>query len=197
MEPSTRTDLRILKIFKRYKISLTRTYFSTFALFLVFVILVSLIVFFGPISFRLEPCECSQFSYISHFNFCSHSTDKKVNFVAFLTMKSVMPESTHFGYRLMLPLLHWKGFVINWHILRCILCLPAVVSNDTLSPVYPVPVYNLTAPPASSNDNQTYNATAAVPATEPAPVPTAAVTAPTQPVYNATAAPVEVPTASG
>lgn len=53
------------------------------------------------------------------------------------------------------------------------------------------------APAAYPNASQTFNATAVAPVIEPAPVPTAAVYAPTQSVYNATAAPVQVPTGSG
>ena len=66
-----------------------------------------------------------------------------------------------------------------------------------MSPVYPVPAFNQTAPPAYPTVPQTYNATQPAPATEAAPVPTAAVTSPPEPVANATVAPVVPPTSYG
>lgn len=70
-------------------------------------------------------------------------------------------------------------------------------SNNSLSQNYAVPANNMTSAPAAyPNASQTFNATAVAPVIEPAPVPTAAVYAPTQSVYNATAAPVQVPTGS-
>ena len=67
-----------------------------------------------------------------------------------------------------------------------------------MSQNYAVPANNMTSAPAAyPNASQTFNATAVAPVIEPAPVPTAAVYAPTQSVYNAPAAPVQVPTGSG
>ena len=67
-----------------------------------------------------------------------------------------------------------------------------------MSQNYAVPANNMTSAPAAyPNASQTFNATAVAPVIEPAPVPTAAVYAPTQSVYNATAAPVQEPTGSG
>ena len=72
-----------------------------------------------------------------------------------------------------------------------------VTPNNTMLPVYPVPAFNQTAPPAYPTVPQTYNATQPAPATEAAPVPTAAVTSPPEPVANATVAPVVPPTSYG
>jgi len=70
----------------------------------------------------------------------------------------------------------------------------SVTPNNTMLPVYPVPAFNQTAPPAYPTVPQTYNATQPAPATEAAPVPTAAVTSSPEPVANATVAPVVPPT---
>ena len=67
-----------------------------------------------------------------------------------------------------------------------------------MSPVFPVPVFNQTAPTASPTVPQViYNATQPAPVPENVTVPTAAVTSPPEQVSNATVAPAVPPTNAG
>lgn len=65
----------------------------------------------------------------------------------------------------------------------------SVTNTTTTSPVYTVPVFNETSPPAFPTVPQTYNATQPVLATEAVTVPTAAITTPPATVTNVTVAP--------